>query len=99
MQVVHERSGGLDVHKKIILACALWFDEQGRKQQEVRSFGTVTAELLRLGDWLKAHGVTHVAMEATGVYWRPVWAVLEGRFELMLVNPQHMKALRAGRQT
>ena len=98
MQVVHERSGGLDVHKKIILACALWFDEQGRKQQEVRSFGTVTAELLRLGDWLKAHGVTHVAMEATGVYWRPVWAVLEGRFELMLVNPQHMKAL-PGRKT
>jgi transposase len=88
----------LDVHKKVILACALWFDEQGRKQQEVRSFGTVSAELLRLADWLKGHGVTHVAMEATGVYWRPVWAVLEGQFELMLVNPQHMKAL-PGRKT
>jgi transposase len=98
MQVVHERCGGLDVHKKVILACALWFDEQGRKQQEVRSFGTVSAELLRLADWLKGHGVTHVAMEATGVYWRPVWAVLEGQFELMLVNPQHMKAL-PGRKT
>ena len=98
MQVLHERCAGLDVHKKIIWACALWFDEQGNRRQEIRSFGAVTAELLKLQDWLKQCGVTHVAMEATGVFWRPVWAILEGHFELMLVNPQHVKAL-PGRKT
>ncbi len=98
MQVVHERCAGLDVHKKIILACVLWFDPKGQKQQEVRSFGATTAELLGLADWLMQHGITHVAMEATGVYWRPVWAVLEEQFELMLVNPHHVKAM-PGRKT
>jgi transposase len=98
MQVVHERCAGLDIHKKSVYGCAIWPGEKGDKQQEIRSFGTVTAELLRLADWLREHGVTHVAMEATGVFWRPVWAVLEGQFELMLVNPQHIKAI-PGRKT
>jgi transposase len=98
MQVVHERCAGLDVHKKSIYACALWFDEKGERHQEIRSFGAVTAELLRLVDWLRHHRISHVAMEATGVYWRPVWAVLEGQFELMLVNPHHVKAM-PGRKT
>jgi len=98
MQVVHERCAGLDIHKKSVYGCALWPGEKGGKQQEIRSFGTMTAELLRLADWLREHGVTHVAMEATGVFWRPVWAVLEGQFELMLVNPQHIKAI-PGRKT
>jgi transposase len=98
MQVVHERCAGLDVHKKSIYGCVLWFDEEGKKHQEIRSFGAVTAELLRLADWLSQHRVSHVAMEATGVYWRPVWAVLEGQFELMLVNPHHIKAM-PGRKT
>lgn len=98
MQVVHERCAGLDVHKKSVYGCALWFDENGEKRQEVRSFGTVTGELLRLGDWLRQHRVSHVAMEATGVYWRPVWAMLEGQFELMLVNPHHVKSM-PGRKT
>ena len=98
MQVVHERCAGLDVHKKTIFGCVLWFDERGTKQQEIRSFGAMTGQLLLLADWLKQHQVTHVAMEATGVYWRPVWAILEGQFELMLVNPQHVKAI-PGRKT
>jgi transposase len=98
MQVVHSRCAGLDVHKKSVYACVLKFGDDGRKQQQVRSFSTMTKDLLALGDWLKKSGVTHVAMEATGVYWRPVWAVLDRQFELLLVNPQHMKAV-PGRKT
>lgn len=98
MQVMHECCAGLDVHKKSVYACAIWAGDKGEKKQEVRSFGTFTADLLKLADWLRRHGVTHVAMEATGVFWRPVWAVLEGQFELLLVNPQHIKAV-PGRKT
>jgi transposase len=98
MQVVHERCAGLDVHKKSVYACVTWSEAKGKKRQQVRSFGTMTADLLELADWLHDHGVSHVAMEATGVYWRPVWAVLEGEFELMLVNPHHIKAI-PGRKT
>jgi len=97
MQVVHSCCAGLDVHKKSVY-CVLMFGSDGRKQKQVRSFSTMTKDLLALGDWLKEAGVTHVAMEATGVYWRPVWAVLSGQFELLLVNPQHMKAV-PGRKT
>lgn len=89
MQVVHERCAGLDVHKKNVYGCVIAV-EGSRKKQEVRSFGTMTADLLKLAEWLREHGVTHVAMEATGVFWRPIWAVLEGQFELMLVNPHHI---------
>ena len=81
MQIVHERCAGLDVHKKSVYACAIWPGEKGEKKQEVRSFGSFTGDLLKLADWLRQRGVTHVAMEATGVFWRPVWAVLEGQFE------------------
>jgi len=98
MQIVHQHCAGLDVHKKSVYACAIWPGEKGEKKQEVRSFGTFTADLLKLADWLREHGMTHVAMEATGVFWRPVWAVLEGQFELLLVNPQHIKAV-PGRKT
>lgn len=98
MQVVHERCAGLDVHKKSVYGCAIWPGDKGGKQQEIRSFGTMTADLLKLADWLRERGITHVAMEATGVFWRPVWAVLEGQFELMLVNPHHIKAI-PGRKT
>jgi transposase len=98
MQVLYERCAGLDVHKKTIAACALWFDESGEKRREVGSFSTMTTSLLALADWLKQRGIQQVAMEATGVYWRPVWTVLEGQFELILVNPSHIKAL-PGRKT
>jgi len=98
MQVVHSMCAGLDVHKKSVYACVSCCNDDGEKRQEVRTFSTMTQDLLALGDWLKESGVTHVAMEATGVYWRPVWAVLEGQFELMLVNPHHIKAI-PGRKT
>jgi transposase len=98
MEVVHARCAGLDVHKKSVYGCVICCETNGEKRQEKRSFGTVTADLLSLADWLRQHEVTHVVMEATGVYWRPVWAILEGQFELMLVNPHHVKAI-PGRKT
>jgi transposase len=94
MQVVHERCCGLDVHKRTVVACVL--TSGGR---EVRTFGTVTRELLRLADWLHEERVSCVAMESTGVYWKPVYNLLEGQgIELVVVNAQHMKAL-PGRKT
>jgi transposase len=98
MQVVYVRCAGLDVHKKTVSACVSVCESGGAKRQQTRMFGTFTQELLRLADWLEECGVTQVAMEATSVYWRPVWAVLEGHFEQMLVNPQHIKAV-PGRKT
>jgi len=98
MEVVHARCAGLDVHKKSVYGCVICCEANGEKRQAKRSFGTVTADLLSLADWLREHEVTHVVMEATGVYWRPVWAILEGQFELMLVNPHHVKAI-PGRKT
>jgi len=98
MQVVYECCAGLDVHKKTVSACISVCKGRHEKQQQTRAFGTFTQDLLKLADWLKEHGVTHVAMEATGVYWRPVWAILEGHFEQMLVNPHHIKAV-PGRKT
>ena len=95
MQVAQEVGCGLDVHKKGVTACVLW--ASGRRRQ-TRAFGTFTRELLELGDWLRACGVTHVAMESTGVYWKPVWNLLEGQFEVLLVNAQHIKAV-PGRKT
>jgi len=80
MQIVYERSAGLDVHKKTVVACRILPGATGEGQVEIRTFGTMTAELLRLADWLRAGGVTHVAMESTGVYWKPVFNLLEGDF-------------------
>jgi transposase len=91
MQVIYERCAGLDVHKKTVVACRRVPDGQGGCQQETRTFGTMTADLLRLHDWLAAVEVTHVAMESTGVYWKPVFNVLEGSFEVLLVNAKHIK--------
>lgn len=98
MEVVHARCAGLDVHKKSVYGCVICCGAAGEKQLEKRSFGTMTADLLSLADWLREHAVTHVVMESTGVYWRPVWAILEGQFALMLVNPHHVKAI-PGRKT
>lgn len=98
MEVVHARCAGLDVHKKSVYGCVICCEANGEKRQQKRSFGTMTADLLGLADWLREHKVTHVVMEATGVYWRPVWAILEGQFEWMLVNPHHVKAI-PGRKT
>jgi transposase len=93
MEVVHRCCCGLDVHKETVTACVLWAEPNGKKRREKRQFGTVTRDLLALADWLRTCGVTHVAMESTGVYWKPVWHILEGQFELLLVNAQHVKAI------
>lgn len=94
MQVVHERCCGLDVHKKTVVACVLT-----PERREVRTFGTMTRELLRLADWLGEERITHVAMESTGVYWKPVYNLLEDQgIELMVVNAQHIKTV-PGRKT
>jgi len=96
---VVDRAGALDVHKEQVTACVRVPGEDRRsRRQEVRESKTTVRGLLAMADWLKAHGVTHVAMEATGVYWRPVWAVLEGDFELMLCNAAHVKNV-PGRKT
>lgn len=98
MQVVHERCCGLDVHKKTVVACVLVTDEKGKTQRLVRTFRTLTSDLLVLGDWLEGMSVTHLAMESTGVYWRPVFNILEEGREVTLVNAQHIKAV-PGRKT
>jgi transposase len=99
MDRVVDRAGALDVHKAQVTACVRVPGEDGRsRRQEVREFKTTVRGLLALADWLRGHGVTVVAMEATGVYWRPVWAVLEGEFELMLCNAAHVKNV-PGRKT
>jgi transposase len=97
MEVVHPRCCGIDVHQANLAVCVSI--KQGQETQRYRlNCGTTTQELLRLSDWLSDHGVTHVAMEATGVYWKPVWHVLDGQFQLLLANPVEVKALR-GRKT
>ena len=98
MQVLYPRGCGLDLHQKTVVACVLVTDPDGIVHRFVRTFGTMTADLLALGDWLDFHAVTHVAMESTGVLWRPIFNVLEEGHTLILVNAQHIKAV-PGRKT
>lgn len=98
MEVIYERCAGLDVHKKMVVACRVFTKANGRKEQETRTFGTTTAELLQLLDWLQEWECTHVAMESTGEYWKPVYNILEGNLEVLLVNTRHVKAV-PGRKT
>ncbi len=94
MEIVHARCCGLDVHKKSVVACVLISQPDGLIERQVRTFKTMTGDLLALADWLSCLGVTHVALESTGVYWRPVFNVLEDDSRtLLLVNPQHMRAV------
>jgi len=97
MEVIYPRCGGLDVHKDTVVACAR-IQEGKRINQEVATFPTTTKGLVALQDWLRGHGCTHVAMESTGVYWKPVWHVLEGSFELVLANARHIRNI-PGRKT
>ena len=100
MQVVYQRCCGMDVHKDSVTACLLLIDDDGEFQVEKRRFGTMTRDLQDLASWLESQGVTRIAMEATGVYWEPVWNILETQkqFELLLVNAQHVKNV-PGRKT
>lgn len=91
MEVVYERCAGLDVHKKSVTACRITPAAGRGWQKESRRFGTMTDELLKLADWLRAGQVTAVAMESTGVYWKPVFNILESEFEVLLVNARHIK--------
>lgn len=90
MEELHARCAGLDVHKETVVAC-LRVQAAAQARREVRRFATTTRALLELADWLREAGCTTVAMEATGVYWKPVWHVLEGEFELVLANPAHIR--------
>src|SRR5213596_4352893 len=97
MDVLHPKCAGLDVHQQTVVACAR--TGAGKAvTYDVRTFGTTTAELLALSDWLTAHGCTHVAMESSGIYWKPVWHVLDGHFELVLANAMHVRNI-PGRKT
>ena len=98
MEIIYQCCCGLDIHKKRVVACLMTIDATGKRHKEIRTFRTVTSELLALHDWLREAKCTHIAMEATGVYWKPAFNLLEGQFELLVVNAQHIKAV-PGRKT
>ena len=92
MQTLIERGCGLDVHQATVVACILIVRKDGKVQKQVRTFGTTTRELLSLREWMLSQGRTHVAMESTGIYWKPVFAILEGGgLEIVVANAQHVK--------
>ena len=98
MEAIYRCCAGLDVHSKTITVCVRRMDAKGTICQEIRTFGTMTHDLLALNDWLTAEGVSHVAMESTGVFWKPVYNILEGQFQILLVNARHIKNV-PGRKT
>jgi transposase len=98
MEILYERCCGLDVHKRTVVACLLTPGPAGPPTKELRTFGAMTGDLLALSDWLAAAGCTHVAMEATGVFWKPIYNLLEDRFVVLVVNAAHIKAV-PGRKT
>jgi transposase len=91
MDMIYGNVSGLDVHQKTILSCVRKRGPQDGVSQQVQTWGTMTRDLLQMSDWLTQEGVTHVAMESTGVLWKPVWNILDGQFELLLVNPRQLK--------
>lgn len=98
MEAIVERSCGLDVHQAKVVACLLVGAADKKPRKEVRTFGTMTVDLMRMRDWLRAEGCTHVGMESTGIYWMPVYTMLEGQFELVVGNAMHIKQV-PGRKT
>jgi len=98
VQTLVERGCGLDVHQATVVACLLTVLRSGRVRKQMRTFGTTTHELLHLRQWLLSAGCTHLAMESTGVYWKPVYAILEGALEIVVANAQHVKKV-PGRKT
>jgi len=98
LKAVYERCAGLDIHKKTVVACRIVPNGQGGWQTAMRTFGTMTPDLLALSDWLHEGNISHVAMESTGIYWRPIFNILESSFQLLLVNAQHIKFV-PGRKT
>jgi transposase len=98
VDTLYPRCAGIDVHKNNVVVCVRCCDRPGKVFEEVRTFSTMTADLRALSDWLAEHVVTHVAMESTGVYWEPVFNILEGRVAVILVNAEHIKQV-PGRKT
>jgi transposase len=98
METVHQRCAGIDIGKRSLTVCVITTGTRGEPAKETRTFRTLTRDLLALADWLDERGVTAVAMEATGSYWKPIWNLLEDRFELLLANAAHLKAV-PGRKT
>ena len=99
MKVIYKRCAGLDVHKKTVVACRINIDDDlEHRREETRTFKTMTNDILILAAWLKEGGVTHVAMESTGAYWKPLFNILESEFEVILVNAKHIKHV-PGRKT
>lgn len=97
MDLIYPRCAAIDIHKKLLVACAGWFNERGR-HRVTRTFGSMTQDIERMVEWFEELGVTHVAMEATGVYWKPVYNLLEDRFQVVLANAAHVKGV-PGRKT
>jgi transposase len=98
MEAIFRCCAGLDVHSKTVAACVRRIDDQGQIHAEVRTYGTMTRDLLALLDWLASEGVSHVAMESTGVFWKPIYNILEGQFQILLINARHIKNV-PGRKT
>ena len=94
MEVIIDKGCGLDVHKQSVVACIMGKDIK----KDIQTFGTYTSELVSLKKWLKDNGITHIAMESTGVYWKPIFNILEDEFEILLVNAKHIKNV-PGRKT
>jgi transposase len=97
MRRLIDRCAGIDVGQALLVVCIRVFDESGRLAQEVRSFGATTPDLVALRDWLTSRGVTHLAMESTGVYWKAPYYMLEDDFEVLLVNAAHLKHVPGGK--
>src|SRR6266699_3828596 len=98
MNSVYERCAGIDVHKRNVVVCAITPDQQGQRRKEQATFSTMMPDLLRMRQWFQRLGVTHVAMESTRSFWKPIYNVLEGQMEVLVVNAQHLKAV-PGRKT
>ena len=98
MQVMYERCAAVDVHKKMVVVCVLTTSAKGTVKKLIRTFSTMTADLLALDEWLRSQDIEELAMESTGVFWYPVYNLLEEGRHITLVNPQHMKAV-PGRKT
>lgn len=98
MEILYTNCAGLDVHKKTVKVCVMTHASNGQLHKEFRTYFPTTEELLKLSDWLKEQGCTHIAFEATGVHWKPVFNLLEGSFIVLVVNAQHIKAV-PGRKT
>ncbi|MBA3947936.1 MAG: transposase [Herpetosiphonaceae bacterium] len=98
MEIVFPNCAGIDVHKTFLMVCRVHRDDHGRVHRETRSFGTMTPDLHSLRSWLLEVGCTHLVMESTGIYWLPIYNLLEDHFQVWIVNAQHIKRV-PGRKT